>query len=188
MKKTFKIAVILALVLSLCGCFDYREIEKSYIVSAVGFDKAQDNFIVCLEAANNEKNRVFLASGKDFNAAFKNIGKQFAKEPEFSHTACIVLGDRLDSEAQRAAIAFCGDIKNLSLTAGVIGTRDTASLLGCEPYDETVGFDILKILKKNKLESSLFYEFAVGSEILLPCFEATSEGVVLLENRRRYIG
>lgn len=188
MRNILKLAVIFTLILSLCGCFDYKEIEDSYIVSAVGFDKSGEEFILCLETANNDKNRVFSASGSDFNEAFKNIGKQFAKKAEFSHTACVILGDSLNAEMQKSALEFCRKAENLSLSARVVWTKSAEKLLECEPYEKTVGFDILKILEKNNFKSSHFYEFYEKNEILLPCFEASSKGVILLENRRRYIG
>lgn len=188
MKKALKMVVILTLVLTLCGCFDYREIEESYVISALGFDKAGEEFIVCFEAANSEKNRVISASGDDFSKAFKNIGKMCSKRMEFSHTACIVLGDGLDEDTQETAINFCRGIKNLSPSAVVVRSGGAVLLLECEPYDKTVGFDIVKILEKNKFEPSYLYEFSEGKKVLLPCFEISPKGIVLSENRRSYVG
>ena len=188
MKIFLKTAFILTLILTLCGCFDYKEIEESYVISALGFDKVKNEFTVCLETANSEKNRVFSASGDDFSKVFENIGKTCSKKLEFSHTASIVLGDGLNAKTQKEAINFCRSIKNLSPSAAVVRTNSAATLLECEPYDKTVGFDIVKILEKNKASPSYLYEFSEDKEVLLPYFETSLNGIVLSENRRSYVG
>lgn len=186
MKRFIRLLVLFPLLLSLCSCFDYRETEDSYIISAVGFDQTENGVILSLEAANSEKNRVFYASGTDFDEAYENIQKRFAQKTEYGHTACIILGVSLSDEMKEKAMEFCESTYKFSLSARVVWSEDSQKLLECEPYDETVGYDILKILEKNKIDSNVFYKLKDNRDILLPFFEAENMGVALSEKRRRY--
>lgn len=188
MKKLLSFMLAMTLMVCACGCYDYRETEKSYIVSSVGFDQTERGVLVCLETANSSAKRLLFAEGADLNIAYKNLSKQFSKTVDFSHTACVVLGEKLNKKTQQQALEFCRDADRFSLSAHVIKTVDVKAFLSNEPTGITVGFDVLEILKRSKSEGSVFYKLSESVEIMMPYFILTAEGITLLESRREYIG
>ena len=85
MKKLSLMLIILCLI-SLCGCATYREIDRGYLVTAIGFKRTNENVSIALEAisspdANDTSSQkaTLVADGKTINDAYFSLRSQLVK-------------------------------------------------------------------------------------------------------------
>lgn len=85
---------------SLCGCFNYVEINNLVIVSGIGIDYKNEEYIVTFEAlyqnkkngdTNFESGNIKTGSGKTITDAFNNLTLSLEKEPYFAHLKVVVI-------------------------------------------------------------------------------------------------
>ena len=72
MKRIF---IIVSLVLVLCGCYDYRELNDMSVVTGIGIDYKDNKYIVSLEVTKSIKDGDFFTNEELLNAvdnAIKN--------------------------------------------------------------------------------------------------------------------
>ena len=98
-----KIIILFIFILLLSGCYDYSEINDLAIITAIGIDKNNDNYIITYEllSDNLDKNsaniKSYTVSKKDkiFVRALKKIEENLVKKAYYAHTDVVLLSDDL---------------------------------------------------------------------------------------------
>ena len=102
MRKTIFISAFL-LMLLLCGCFDYNELNMQELVSGVGVDSDGGKISVsvqCAATANPEKDgAIYSATGESFFDAIRSISLKNPKKLYWGHTQTLIIGESAISES-----------------------------------------------------------------------------------------
>ncbi|MCM1052976.1 MAG: Ger(x)C family spore germination protein [Ruminococcus sp.] len=97
-----RILILLIIPLILSGCYDYNELNDLAIISGVGIDYEDDNFILTFEILSTKKEGEKSGSsgtynittkGKTIAEAFSNSGNNLDKVPYFEHIDIIVISE-----------------------------------------------------------------------------------------------
>ena len=99
--KIKKILIILLLSLFITGCYDYNEVNNLNIVTGIGIDYQDNEYIITLEILNNagDKNAVKLDSilvnghGNTISTALENATNELSKTPNYTHLNVLVLSE-----------------------------------------------------------------------------------------------
>ncbi len=98
-----KILILIVTVLLLGGCYDNIELNNLAIITGLGIDYQDDNFVVTYEILNDTKtedNTAMLSytekgSGKTINEAFTDANFRVGKKPFFAHLKIVVLSESI---------------------------------------------------------------------------------------------
>ena len=84
--KKIKLLIILGLIFTLTGCYNYRELNQLAITSAIGLDKHEDEYQVSIQVMNTQKQGndgtstgdqpkyiTYKEKGKTLQSAIRNI-------------------------------------------------------------------------------------------------------------------
>lgn len=159
MKIIIKILPLL-LMLSLAGCRSdalYREPERQYLVSAVGFDREDEGLKVTLEvvifsvgeAEGGIESRTFSGVGQTIKSALGSLSGEVSKKLLYGHCALIVLGETLTPEEVGEVLDFCDSENELPISSSLVSSPDAAALLACQSISTPVtGYDITGVIKQ----------------------------------------
>ena len=86
-----KIITLLMILLSTSGCYDYHEINKINIVTAIGIDYQNNEYIITLEILNEKQEKdsgkissyTVNGNGKSIATAIANASLQLTNEPNY---------------------------------------------------------------------------------------------------------
>lgn len=166
MKRFLAILLVVAF-LGLCGCNGYKEIDRGYLVTALGIEQTITGVNVYIEAAsssdvdNSEPKRVILrAGGITLQNAFKNLRNTVVKPLYFEQLGTVVLNQNPSDKT----VSFLQDAINLNLGVYLIKSYDVEALFKYEPPNGFLGYDIIGLIKstekEHKISSSVrFYQF-----------------------------
>lgn len=158
MKKLLLLLPI-TLIFLLCGCAS-REIDRGYLVSAIGFSKEKDVINLYIEALSSSdttdkpSEKVTLtASGTSPQIAFKNLSGTLVKPLYFEQLGAVVF----EKEINRQALNFLKDIPDINYGVFLVKTNDIDKLFKAQTPNGLLGYDIIGLLKTNgKTKSSLY--------------------------------
>lgn len=155
MKKLALILIILSLILS-CGCNGYREIDRGYIVTAIGFKQNNDDIIILVEAVSSQATGDYLsqtvtlsAEGTNINEAYGSLEAQLTKPLYFEQLGALIIENSLDDENTLKALAFCGNLQSASLGIYIVSTPDAQSLFEYNASGGVLGYDIIGLIKNH---------------------------------------
>lgn len=145
-KKIIKINVFLFMVLSLSGCFSYKEINELAIVSAVSIDindQDKDKYDVGVQIMNAKKKEnsnvseitFYMETGKTIFQALQKILLDSPKELYLGHNEVVVIGEELLKEKDPTQYLdyFMRDTKT---------EKDSVVIIA----SESKAYDVLKVL------------------------------------------
>ena len=98
-----KILILILCSLFLGGCYDNIELNNLAIISGIGIDFEDDNFILTYEVLNDtktEENTAMLSyteegKGKSIVEAFTNTNYKIGKKPYFAHLRIVLLSESI---------------------------------------------------------------------------------------------
>lgn len=103
--------LILLLSIFLVGCQNYKELNNSAIVSAIGIDKVKDNYKVSIEVINTDKTSdeqknledkiVYSATGKNITEAINDISFKSPKMLYLGHLELVIVSENLAKDGLR---------------------------------------------------------------------------------------
>jgi len=103
-----KIILILTILLTITGCYDYQELNDRAIVSGISIDYENEKFIVNYEILNNQKSedpmlKAYMAEGEGSTIveAFQNASDSISKETYLSHLKVLIIGENAAKEKLR---------------------------------------------------------------------------------------
>ena len=171
--RKFLCLISVLLVSVLCGCNGYREIDRGYLVTAIGLyekDNIAEIYIEALsslDASNKELQRVVLkAEGKDIISAYENLKATLVKPLYFELMGTVIF----EGEGYKN-LNFLKEIPNINYGIYVVKTDDVAALFENDRPKGILGYDIISLIKTTHAESNTqitnqFYQIA--DDINLP--------------------
>lgn len=194
MKKAVVLACAISLML-LCGCTGYREIDRGYIVTAIGIKKTADGAEVSLEvltpsgtAEKAKDTSVLSGSGKTEKEAYDDIKSHLVKDIYFEHCAVVAINNTPDKKQLGEILKFCDTLKTLNVGAYVIRTEDIEALFEAKAQNGSVGYDIVGLIKNTKNSRQHTYsnqiyqlqrQLSVGNAPKLPMIYLDDENLSL---------
>lgn len=152
MKKALLWLTVASLVF-LSGCTGYREINRGYIVSAVGFKKQGDEIKIVLEtlspretAENANETEILSGCGNTFMSAFSNLKQTAVKEPYFNQCVTVIIDGSVSDGDITRMFDFCNNILSVSAGAYAVRSPDIDLLFD---KDGITGYDIAGLIKQN---------------------------------------
>ena len=144
------------LVFCLCflsGC-DYREIDRGYLVSAIGVSHENGVARIYVEAIsssdfhNDETERIVLtASGENLSAAFDEIKKSLTKDLYFEQLGTVVFENDITPEQ----LSFLQNLPDVNYDIYLVKTDNIKALFSAKTPSGVLGYDVIGILKTNQL-------------------------------------
>lgn len=99
-----KLLLLLIIPFFLSGCYDYNELSELAIVSGIGIDYTENNFIVTYEILSTKKESdssgstsayTVTSKGKTISEAFSNNGNHLDKVTFFDHIDIVVINEEI---------------------------------------------------------------------------------------------
>lgn len=161
MKKTvlFLVAILLFL---LCGCTGYREIDRGYLVTAIGISQENEKTNIFIEAisssdvADTPSERVVLTgNGNDIDAAFKNLTSSLIKPLYFEQLGTAVFDDALSGNVYMDFLTFLKQREGINLGICAVKTSNVKKLFEFESPNGVLGYDIMGLIKMYEKETHI---------------------------------
>lgn len=100
MKRIF---ILIILLFTCTGCYDYKEINDLAIISAIGVDYDNDKYIITLELLNDQIDKdsskitsyIKIGSGDTLTSAIESAADKISKQPLFNHIKLMILSDNI---------------------------------------------------------------------------------------------
>lgn len=153
MKKTVLIIIIISLFL-LCGCTGYREINRGYLATAIGFAQKDGKFNVIIETISSfdildaPSERLLLSGeGNTLEDAVGNIKSQLVKHVYFEQLGTVVLQENFNEAQQEQIIDFLKNTYNVSYGVYLVKTADVTALFETQTHNGVLGYDIIGLIK-----------------------------------------
>ncbi|MCE5235487.1 MAG: Ger(x)C family spore germination protein [Clostridiaceae bacterium] len=206
-KRSLSLVLLLLLCLAMCGCWDYRGLNKLIFVSGIAVDKNPEtgDFIVTYEIMNLQGNikqeglsaKIVESTGRTIAEAVRNANRRVTYKLYFGHSTVLILSEE---------VAIDGDLEELldwvlresemRETASIVisvgqPAGDLLKLVGLD--QNVVANEIDKILAEDSQTASLTYHVeafeaynllkAEGRSLALPVFhEAYNDGDMVAES------
>lgn len=150
----FFLAVLLNLSV-LSGCTiskSFTPLAHEYLVSALGFDMADDKFYITIESVvvNSEdseaekRNELLSGKGDSLKSAIKNATDKSTQPLELSHCAVAVIGKSVSDDYFQEICEYIYNEKEITLSIGFVSCENAAGLLSSETLSSVaVGYDII---------------------------------------------
>ena len=109
-----KIIILILFIFTLSGCYDYKEINNLGIISAIGIDYKDDEYIVTLEILNDQidKNSYKITSytktgtGKNINKAIEKAADKISNQANYTHVKLLLLSENILNDKFNSIIDF----------------------------------------------------------------------------------
>lgn len=188
MKKTAIISILISLI-SLCGCTGYREIQRGYFITAIGFTKQSNDFGIILETLSpydtepsGEKSNIISGSGKTLDAAYGEVNQSLTKSLYFEHCGAIVVSRDFTESEMSEIFDFCTNLDTLNIDAYVAQTDNVTALFESKTADESVGYSIIGLIKNagnNTFLNQLYQIKRQDAQTVLPTVNVQNNTLVL---------
>lgn len=159
MKKTVLLIIFLSFLL--CGCTGYREIERGYLVSAIGFSQENDNSKIYIEALlssdtsdKSSKRVVLTAKGASVEDAFQNLLKSLVKPLYFEHLGALIFEKNINYDA----VNFLKNAADINYGIFLVKTDNVDALFKADTPNGMLGYDIIGLLKTNNITDCQVYK------------------------------
>lgn len=109
--KKIKLLIILGIIFTLTGCYNYRELNQLAITSAIGIDKHDDEYQVSIQVMNTQKQGndgtstgdqpkfiTYKEKGKTLQSAFRNIVLESPRRLYANHISLLVISEEVAKE------------------------------------------------------------------------------------------
>lgn len=153
--KKIGLVISLVLITTLCGCNGYREIDRGYIVTAMGFGKTNGTTDIFVEAlsssdvSDQKSERVVLkGSGHDEKEAYKSLKTSIVKPLYFEQMGTIVFENTIAPD-----IEFLKEIAGSNFGIFLVKTDDVKTLFEIDTPNGVLGYDVIALIKTTAKES-----------------------------------
>lgn len=152
MKRIILLAVVLSLLL-LCGCTGYREIDRGYIVTAIGVSQKEGKINLFVEAISSSdvvdkpSERVVLHStGDNINTAFKSLKESLVKPLYFEQTGAVIVENSISDDNKKELLALCKKHSAIGLGVYIVSTGELNSLFEINSPNGILGYDVIGLI------------------------------------------
>ena len=126
--------LLIIMLFTLTGCYDYQEINNLGIVSAIGVDYKDDEYIITLEVLNDQtdkdsgKLKAYTKTGRDktIAKALENASDLLSDQANYTHVKLMILSDTITNGKFNTIIDFFMRSTYFRENFYVISSMDTA--------------------------------------------------------------
>lgn len=161
MKRHALILTVISLLL-LCGCSGYREIDRGYLVTAIGIAPKDEKLNIYIETISSSgvtdkaSERVILSGeGYDIESSFKALTSQLVKPLYFEQSGAAILDAALSDETSDKFLEFLKNIPGINLGIYVVKTNDAQALFDAQTPSGILGYDIIGLIKLAEKENNI---------------------------------
>ena len=154
MMKKFCFILLTVLIFAFYGSTGYREIDRGYLVTAIGVLKENDNTTVLIEAmsssdvSDKRNNRVVLSgSGENTKKAYENLRVSLVKPLYFEHLGTVIFDADIGDDSD-----LLEEIPNLNYGVYVVQTDNVKTLFENATPNGVLGYDIIGLIKNHNKE------------------------------------
>ena len=189
MKKTIALFLSLLLSASLCGCWNYRELEGLSTVTGVAVDKSDDgqwyltaeivDFTVDGGSDSSPKSNLVAAKGETYFDAIRNMIEVSSQKLYWSHALTFIVSEEVARDGLRELADWISRNAELRPESVIVVSReDTArAVLNLStPNNSFVGYALYTTLRSMESVSKSAFEKV---HELASSFEGTEECVIL---------
>ncbi len=146
-------------IIIISGC-SYREIDRGYLATAIGFETKNNKTILYIEAISSSDTMdksservVLVGEGAGVDAAYDNLKISLVKPLYFEQLGTAVFeGNTVDE-----GIRFLQNIPDVNYGIYTVRTDDIDALFNAETPNGVLGYDIIGLIKtNNKINNQLF--------------------------------
>ena len=172
-----RLLILLIIPFILSGCYDYNELNDLAIISGIGIDYENDEYIVTYEILSTKKEGETSASSSTYNVtsngktvveAFSNNGNLMDKVPYFEHVDVVVISEDIAKNNLKEVgeyIIRTSKLRNESFLA--IATNSSAKdVIEAKSKEKPVASNFIKNLLENNKNSASAGYFMPYTEIL----------------------
>ena len=184
--------ILLIIILLLCSCYDYQELNDINIISSIGIDYKDNNYEVSLEIVNSEKDgsntkiTTEIIKGTDDNIAnaFNKAISASDKEVYMEHLKLLILSDNAAKEGINNIIDFT--IRDIHLTNNfsIVLTSNIEELFNLKVDNDSVSSKIVDMMEtmsnKKKMEDIDFiasHLLSKKQDVAFPLVEIENEDI-----------
>lgn len=195
-----KIIILIMIIFLVSGCYDCEELNNINIVTGIGFDKEDDEYLVTLEITksmgkeqNAEKSSTtFEAKDKILEIAINKAINNSDKKAYFKHTNIILISEKIAKDGISNIIDYLLRDGNMSTTYFTIICENASEILKMELENDTVSNLIVSTINSHIKADAINNIDVITSNILnkrkdiaLPYVEKKDEDKILL-NKKAY--
>ena len=126
--------LLIIMLFTLTGCYDYQEINNLGIISAIGIDYKNDEYIITLEVLNDQSDKEsgkiesYTKTGKDkvLAKALENAADLLPKKANYTHVKLMILSDTITNGKFDTIVDFFMRSTYFRENFYVISSMDTA--------------------------------------------------------------
>lgn len=188
MNRILSVVFILILSLTLCGCYDYQEINDTAMVSGISIDKGkEERYSVAVEViqpSDSEKStpkaKVLKESGNSVEDCLKRLVNAATKALQFSHCKLILFSDEIAAEGISDLVDYFlrdSEYRSDLFLAVVVGADASEMLSTGEKESRISSYDYTSVIENSYAETgsvppTKLYQFPMdGNLSLLPVFK-----------------
>ncbi len=192
MKRRFAFILILWIPLLLCGCYDYREINDTAMVSGIAIDIGDNSaYTVSVEIiqpsdseSSTPKSKVLKEGGNSVEDCLKRLVNAATKQLQFSHCKLILFSDDVVKKGISELVDYFirdpeyrGDL----FLAVVSQSKASEMLSTGEKEKRVASYDFAKVIENSYQETgsvppTKLYQFPISGDVtLLPVFKKSGE-------------
>lgn len=184
MKKLYFLMAF-ALCFLLCGCMGYREVNRGYMVTAMGFGAKDDQSAIYIEAlsasdmSDKKQERILLTGvGNSNKQAYQNLKSNLVKPLYFEQLGAVVFEKTIKPDFK-----LLGEIANINPGIYIVLTDDANTLFEGQTPSGILGYDIITLIKTREKETkkrivNQLYK-AQGKTIKLPTVNIFDKNLIL---------
>jgi len=166
MKRVIKIVFISFFSIILTGCWNYREVNEDFIVTAAAIDKIEEGYLVTVEITYPKKgseaaleNDYIIEQGRTIFEAIRKTIMQTGKKLYWGHAKVIIVCKEIAEEGILPLLDFLArDTEVRNKVWLLVSLEDSASILlkGKDEIHNAIGFHIDEVLS-NQNKIGMFY-------------------------------
>jgi len=173
--KKYAFILLTATIVLLCGCSSYREIERGYLVTAIGFSIEDNIATLMLEAVSSSnvadkssETIIMSGNGDSFDKAYSKIEKQLTKPLYFEQLGALVIADNLQYSQIKQLTDFYQKLPSVNYGIYLVKTSSVTKLFNSDAASGVLGYDVIGLIKNfeglnNVNFSNQLYEINRGS-------------------------
>lgn len=193
-----KIIILLCLMFLISGCYDCEELNNLNIVTGIGFDKEDDEYLVTLEitkssgSENNTEKDTTLFTAKDevLAVAMEKAMNNSDKKTYFKHTDAILISEDIAKDGISHIIDYLLRDSNISTTYFTVICKNANELLSMELDNDTTSNLIVTTITSH-IKSDILNNIDIitsniinkRKDIALPYVEMIDDDKILIESK-----
>lgn len=194
-----KIILIIVSLFFVTGCYDNIELNNLNIITSIGVDYKDEEFVVSYEVLNSQKSTdsitmssyIESGSGKTISEAFNSASRKIGKKPYYAHLKIVIISDKLDDKSLEELMEYLIRKNNIRDEFYIAVTYDEPKKLLKSSTKEipVIGIEAVDMLENSLYDNNIaitetfekLYSKALGkkSDMIMSTFDIAGTNISL---------